>query len=271
MSIRISLSVLAYILLSGIADAQPSTLPEFEAASVRTAPYAGAVDMNSDAGRLDYRHINIKALVWVAFPISEYQIVWPQGLLGNVNFYDVDATYPIGTPKPQIQFMLQRLLAERFNLQTHWEMRDSPVYVLKVAKSGLKIHKSPNPPDDKTLSISITNGPDGWSLHDRLPSASSTAPFGITVSKLVQYLNNNSIFDRMVVDETGLDGYYDITLLIKPDPGVPASAADAIRKSPDAEMTIDALASQLGLSLQKQTAPVNTLIVDHIDTRPTPN
>ncbi len=156
---------------------------------------------------------------------------------------------------------MQRLLAERFNFQSHWEMRTSPVYALKVAKSGPKIHKSPNPPDDKTLSISITNGPDGWSLHDRLPTASPKAPFGITVAKLVQYFNNNSIFDRMVVDETGLDGYYDLNLQIKPDAGTP----------PDAEMFIDALASQLGLTLQKQTAPVNTLIVDRIDTSPVPN
>jgi uncharacterized protein (TIGR03435 family) len=253
------------MLLAGSAGAQPSTLPQFEAASVRVVPYAGAVEMKSDAGHLDYRHIDIKALVWVAFPITEYQIVWPHGVLGNVNFYDVEATYSVGASQSQIQRMLQRLLAERFNFQSHWEMRDSPVYVLKIAKSGLKIHKSPNPPGDNALSISVTNGPDGWSLHDRLPSALPMAPFGITVSKLVQYLNNNSIFDRMVVDETGLDGYYDINLLIKPDP------VDTTRKSPDAEIFIDAIASQLGLTLQKQTAPVNTLIVDRIDTTPTPN
>jgi uncharacterized protein (TIGR03435 family) len=125
--------------LATLAVAQPSTLPQFQAASVRVVPYAGAVDMNSDAGRLDYRHINIKALVWVAFPITNYQIVWPHGLLGNVNFYDVQATYPAGASKSRIQLMLQRLLAERFNLRTHWEMRDSPVYVLRGGKRGLKI------------------------------------------------------------------------------------------------------------------------------------
>ena len=241
--------------LATIAAAQPSALPQFQAASVRVVPYAGAVDMNSDATRLDYRHINIKALVWVAFPITTYQIVWPRGLLGNVNFYDVQATYPAGSAKSQIQLMLQRLLAERFNLRTHWEMRDSPVWVLKAGKRGVKIHKSPNPPGDETLTMSVANGRDGWSLH---------APFGITVSKLVQYLNNNFVFDRMVIDNTGLDGYYDINLLIKP-------GAAATGQLPYAEMFTDALESQLGLTLQKETAPVKTLIVDHIDTTPTPN
>jgi uncharacterized protein (TIGR03435 family) len=124
--------------LATIANAQPSALPQFQAASVRVVPYAGAVDMNSDASRLDYRHISIKALVWVAFPITTYQMVWPHGLLGNVSFYDVQATYPAGSSKSQIQLMLQRLLAERFNLRTHWGTRDSPVYVSKAAKSGLK-------------------------------------------------------------------------------------------------------------------------------------
>ncbi|HVY93119.1 MAG TPA: TIGR03435 family protein [Bryobacteraceae bacterium] len=253
----------AFIFLSTIAHAQPATLPQFDAASVRVVPYAGAADMNSDAGRLDYRHINIKALVWVAFPITTYQIVWPRGLLGNVNFYDVQATYPPGTSKSQIQLMLQRLLAERFRLQTHWEMRESPVYLLKVAKSGPKISKSPNPPDDKTLSISVRSGPEGWSLQDRLQSSSPTAPFGITLSKLVQYLNNNFVFDRLVLDGTGLDGYYDINLRI--------SAADTGGKLPDAEMFVDAIESQLGLTLEKHPAPVNTLVVDHIDTTPAPD
>ncbi|HEY4084301.1 MAG TPA: TIGR03435 family protein, partial [Bryobacteraceae bacterium] len=117
------------------------------------------------------------------------------------------------------------------------------------------------------LTMSVSNGPDGWSLHDRLPSSSPKAPFGITISKLVQYLNNNFVFDRMVLDNTGLDGYYDINLLIKPDAGAP----DATGKPPDAEMFIAALESQLGLTLQKETTPVNTLIVDHVDTTPAPN
>ncbi|HVW09328.1 MAG TPA: TIGR03435 family protein [Bryobacteraceae bacterium] len=256
-------AVLVCIAISGLACAQPSALPQFDAASVRVAPYAGAVDMNSDAGRLDYRHINIKALVWVAFPISNYQIVWPHGLLGNLNFYDVEATYPPRTSKSQVQLMLQRLLAERFHLQTHWEVRNSPVYLLNVARGGLRIRKSPNPPDEKTLSISVSNGPEGWSLHDRLPSSAPGSPFGMTVGKLVDYLNNNFVFDRLVIDQTGLDGYYDINLRIP--------ASDSAERLPDAEMFIDAIESQLGLTLQKQTAPVKTLIVDHIDTVPTPN
>jgi uncharacterized protein (TIGR03435 family) len=68
----------------------------------------------------------------------------------------------------------------------------------------------------------------------------------------------------MVIDKTGLDGYYDINLLIRP-------TADATEKLPDAESFIAAIESQLGLRLQKEIAPVNTLIVDHIDTTPTPN
>jgi uncharacterized protein (TIGR03435 family) len=118
------------------------------------------------------------------------------------------------------------------------------------------MRKSPNPPADDTLSMSVTNGPEGWGLH--------TTPFGITISKLVQYLNNNFVFDRMVIDDTELDGYHDINMLIKP-------AADATGNLPDAEMFITALESQLGLTLQKETAPVKTLIVDHIETTPTPN
>jgi hypothetical protein len=58
MLFRFSSAVIACILLPTIAEAQPSTLPQFEAASVCIVPYSGAVGVNSGAGQLDYRHIN---------------------------------------------------------------------------------------------------------------------------------------------------------------------------------------------------------------------
>jgi uncharacterized protein (TIGR03435 family) len=244
--------------------------PQFDAASVKQVEYAGHVEMDSDAGRIDYRHIGIKALVWVAFPVTPWQIVWPEGLVGNARFYDVSATFPPGTPKERQQLMLQGLLAERFRLAAHMETRDEKVYALVVSGRGLRIHKSDNPPDEKALTISVHTGKDGFYLNDRLPDAPASAPYGITVSKLVQYFNNDSGFDRVVVDKTGLDGYYDINLFIPPPPEAD-SAADSGGKLPDMQTFSDALEKQLGLRVEKRTAPIAMLIIDHLETVPAEN
>ena len=109
--------------------------------------------------------------------------------------------------------MLQSLLADRFKMKVHYETRNEKVYALVVSNRGLKIHKSENPPDDATLTISIRTGKDGFHLNDRLPDAPPSAPYGIKIAKLVKYFNNGYL-DRVMVDKTGLDGYYDINLFI---------------------------------------------------------
>jgi uncharacterized protein (TIGR03435 family) len=40
---------------------------------------------------------------------------------------------------------------------------------------------------------------------------------------------------------------------------------------PDADRVRDALRSQLGLKVEKQTAPVEVLVIDHLETVPTEN
>jgi uncharacterized protein (TIGR03435 family) len=262
----------ALALRSTAIGAQPVT--RFDAASVKVVEYAGPVEMKSDAGRIDYRHIGIKALVWLAFPLTEFQIIWPRQIAGNAKFYDVSATFPPHTTKDQLYLMLQGLLADRFKLASHWETRDIPVFALKISKRGLKVHKSDNPPGDDVLSISVSLGPDGWRLSDHLPNASPTAPSGITVSKLTQYLNNNYIFDRMLLDQTGLTGYYNINMFITPDAAGIGNSPDTGARTPvmpDAEGFVNALETQLGLTLEKQAAPVRVLVIDHLETVPAEN
>jgi uncharacterized protein (TIGR03435 family) len=71
---------------------------------------------------------------------------------------------------------------------------------------------------------------------------------------------------RTLVDQTGFTGRYDLNLEFLPERiGSSSSDADAFGPS-----VVEALKSQLGLRLVKQTAPVNVYVVDHIE-RPSPN
>jgi uncharacterized protein (TIGR03435 family) len=70
------------------------------------------------------------------------------------------------------------------------------------------------------------------------------------------------IGDRQVVDKTGLDGNYDFTLTFDRNP-VPPDATDAPpRLGPD---IFSAVQEQLGLKLQSAKAPVQFLVIDHVE------
>ena len=74
----------------------------------------------------------------------------------------------------------------------------------------------------------------------------------------------NRWIDRQVVDRTGLNGRFDflVKFTAYPPNALPAD---------DAQPTyIEALNEQLGLKLESTTAPIETLVVDHVE-GPSPN
>ncbi len=46
----------------------------------------------------------------------------------------------------QMKVMIQKLLADRFQLKFHFEKRDLPVYAVRIAKTGAKITQSQDDP-----------------------------------------------------------------------------------------------------------------------------
>jgi uncharacterized protein (TIGR03435 family) len=68
---------------------------------------------------------------------------------------------------------------------------------------------------------------------------------------------------RPVIDKTGLDGNYSITLEWAAD----ESTAGA---EPDAPALVTAIQEQLGLRLDPRKLPMEVLVVDHVD-RPSEN
>jgi uncharacterized protein (TIGR03435 family) len=71
---------------------------------------------------------------------------------------------------------------------------------------------------------------------------------------------------RTIVDRTGLPGRFEFTLRFAPPAAGPANS-----DAPDAPpLLFTALQEQLGLRLDTTRAPVNTLVIDHIE-RPTEN
>jgi uncharacterized protein (TIGR03435 family) len=166
----------------------------------------------------------------------------------------------------EVRWMLQALVADRFALKVSFSTRDLPAYVLTVAKGGPKmkeVEMSPFPPPG-------TPAPQG--AH--LPHIGPTGPNQYTASawSMNQMADWLSFFDeignRVVVNETGLKGYYDFVLngvsQRFPEPTL-------LNGSPlDATSIFAALPEQLGLKLIPQKAPAEVLVIEHAEP-PTPN
>lgn len=79
-----------------------------------------------------------------------------------------------------------------------------------------------------------------------------------------------------MIDKTGLQGRFELTLEWNPDPAVTRSPeatglATAAAAAPGERVDIfTALQEQLGVKLQPARAPLEVLVIDRID-RPTPN
>jgi len=144
--------------------------------------------------------------------------------------------------------MHKKLLAERFHLALHREMREMPIYAITVAKGGphLKVAGA-------NEEINTGNSGDG---HQR------TLRF--TSMPMPEFAHTLDIYeDRPVVDHTGLSGRYDFTLSwtydisVEGAPGAPPSLFTAIKE-------------QLGLRMDAVKGQAEVFVIDHVE-RPSEN
>jgi len=143
----------------------------------------------------------------------------------------------------QTLLMMQALLADRFALKAHHETRDLPIYVLTVAKGGLKMKKT----------APVATGGDANYGNGNISARS--LPMDVLA------MNLSSTMGRVIVNKTGLEGGYDFTLEYAPE------GADASDTRPS---IFAALEEQLGLKLEPARGPVDVIVIDRIE-RPTAN
>jgi len=162
----------------------------------------------------------------------------------------------------QRRTMFQSILADRFKLAVHHETRELPVYVLSIAKGGPKF--KPSAPDDPAATTPRRKG----MMMNRGKLTATDAQFSMLVTMLSRELG------RTIVDKTGLSDTYDFTLEWTPDEGAggpqPAGAATG-PEAAGAPPTIPgpsiftAVQEQLGLKLESTKAPLDVIVIDHIE------
>jgi uncharacterized protein (TIGR03435 family) len=144
----------------------------------------------------------------------------------------------------QYDLMLQSLLTDRFKLAIRREQKELPVYNLVIAKGGCKLKDA-----------SASEKGNGFSMGmGRLEGKA------VSIQSLVLSLSNP--VGRLIIDKTGLTGKYEINLTWawNDQPGS-ANAGPSL---------FSALQDQLGLKLEPAKAPVDVVVVDHLE-RPSEN
>jgi uncharacterized protein (TIGR03435 family) len=276
--------------------------PAFEAASVKpadpkSAPANAANDAQAtlrggpgtaDPGRISYANVTLQSLLITAYGAGcKIQAEECDQISGPVwlhqNRYDVEAKIPPGATMEQFRSMLQNLLAERFHMVLHHEMRDLPGYELTLGKAT-KLKPSPEAtatPDDAPPGPLVKFGAVG-EYPQLLRAGFIIAPYKgtrATANHLIaREQTSGDIAGKMlspllnthVVDKTGLAGKYDFTLDWVPDGVNLVQEADGPDLSPPHGIPT-ALEDQLGLKLVRTKVTLDTVIVDSADRVPSGN
>jgi uncharacterized protein (TIGR03435 family) len=175
---------------------------------------------------------------------------------------DLEALHKLGPN--QRNLMIQDLLADRFKLKVHHEIREQPIYALVVTKNGRKLNEAK--PGD-TYPNGLKDPYDGRTgAGVVLRSKHRIAAQAIPMSSLVVMLTQ--ITGRTVVDKTGLAGEYDFTLNWTPEiAATPSPGTDSAAPLPDdsGPSLFTAIQEQLGLKLESTKGPADVLVIDHIE------
>lgn len=267
----------------------PPATPKFEVASVKECKDADHPPPSSSSpGRLSLSCWQLKRLIQEAYEVFAAGKVDPlnpsmplvpidgdPAWIGSAR-YSIDAK--TGSPQSAATMrgpMMQALLEERFHLKTHRETREVPVYIMTVAKGGLKLqHTKEGSCQPLDFGEALNMRPGGRETWCVIPRITRKGPLmvydvhGITLAVFSKLLHPNG---RPVIDRTGLTGAFDIHLEFAPDaPNSSTSDGGAASDPSPHASDIVATREQLGLRLDPGKGPGEFLVIDHVE-RPSEN
>ena len=228
--------------------------PVFEVATIKlSAPDAKGRGIRVRGNNVSILNMTLMDLLTLAYDVHAHQIAGAPAW-STTQRYDITAkSEGEGQPdQEQLKVMLRKLLAERFQLVFQREQRELPVYVLSVAKSGAKI--SENAVKNETTGV-IFRGPGSVLLNN------------VTLDDFCKMLQTAAL-DRPVVNQTGLSGTYDFSLVWMPEQLVNAAPNPNTLTSDKADATPDiytANQQQLGLKIDATKLRVEVLVVDKVE------
>jgi len=251
--------------------------PEFEVASVKRNMGGAAGDQIrlTPGGRFEITNASLLVLIQNAYRAMPFEISGGPRWIDSERF-DIVAKSEGDFSADGAFLRLRALLADRFALKMHREMREEPVYLLTAAKGGLKMEHAegtcvPRDPQNPPRVKPGERSPDycgnmrrtSQSLDARGEPVTDSADF--TLGTLTGQLS--SILGRAVLDRSGLTGIFNFRLQWASEQGPAISGGAAVTSSGDASAPsiFTALQEQLGLRLESGKGPVAVMVIDHAE------
>jgi uncharacterized protein (TIGR03435 family) len=229
-------------------------------------------------------------LVRLALQKPDYQITGAPRWV-ETERYAIKAKPPAGASPAATPVLIANLLKDRFQLQTHLETREQPVFHLVMARADGRLGPDLKPTSAEcqaliaerqealkkgvlpTLPASLP-GP-----NDPLPCGFVRSPAGVfagsgrtIATEFVRALSD--LTGRPVIDRTGLTGLYDFALKFAYEGRIPLGPLGSLGPlspgatagaDPDAPSLSIALQEQLGLKLESARGPVEIAVIDKIE------
>jgi uncharacterized protein (TIGR03435 family) len=177
------------------------------------------------------RNASLSFCIQWAYGVRFYQVSGPDWI--SRSRYDIVAkTENASGGLEPLKAMMRSLLADRFQLRLHQNIRTIPVYELAASRKA----KLTTAADNEKPGMSVVSG--GFVFEH------------VTMPDFAERLSDFAAFDRPVLDKTGINGFFDITL---------TGAASAMRENPD---SIFSAVEAAGFRLNARKDPIEILIVD---------
>jgi uncharacterized protein (TIGR03435 family) len=266
----LTLFTLALLSLPAIAQQIPTVPnpPPYDVISIH--PHNAMDDntmFNSRPGNFVATNGTLKQLISYAYGVREDLITGLPSWADTAHF-DISAKVSDFNPdafknltREQRESMLLPMLADRFHVKAHTEVKTLSVFNLVVTKDGPRFKRNPPPPIDPDDPKKGQEGRGNININNDDMTATA-----VPLSTLAEVLADQ--LSHTVIDKTGLTGDYDFRLKWTSEDQSNNTADNGTTDRPPDLFT--ALQEQLGLKLESTKGPVTTLVVDHAD-QPTPN
>ena len=260
--IKRSFGVLCTLVLSAIpafGQSAPAS-PTFEIADIRVSDRQIGVGVTGNAirdGRYELHNATMVDLIRIAYGIDAEKVAGGPSWI-ELDRYTVFAKTPAATSVTDARLMLKPLLAERFKLVVHEDTRPLTAFVMTVNGT----HK---------MKSAAAGGAGGCQPQPQQTEAGVIPPQmavcrNMTMTALAQLLPRvaGAYLPNPVADQTGLQGGFDFEIRFHARPALAQAGSEGIS-------LFDALEKQLGLKLELKDLPTSSLVVDHVERKPTPN
>ena len=228
------------------------TGPAFEVATVKPTASEAREPIgwfSYPGGRLVITNCRLRQIIQLAYGVDEFQLSGGPGWIGQ-DTWDITAKAPASSeaskfipksfkspPSPDVLAMLRTLLADRFQLKLHSEIKERSGHTLVVGKKGPKFGETKDHAAFSVVAGGVSDNPDRprWLRGENA-----------SMEKLATWLAQ--FFSYPVQDETGLKGEFDFAV-----------------EYADADSLLAAIQDQLGLRLVGTKVPAEHLVIDHVE------